>query len=135
MMCVRAFMRKHHQDTPFKPSIPVEATVALRKSLIEEEVNKELIPAMDKGDLYEIADALADTLYVVFGTALAYGIPMDSIFDEVHRSNMSKEAIKRTKEEVKAHKVEKGYMFSKPRIKMLIDAAIRFTETGEPGER
>lgn len=37
-----------------------------------------------------MADALADMVYVVHGTALAYGIPLDEVLAEVHRSNMSK---------------------------------------------
>ncbi len=37
-----------------------------------------------------IADSLADLLYVTFGAALAYGIPIEEIFTEIHRSNMTK---------------------------------------------
>ena len=33
---------------------------------------------------------LADIAYVVYGTALTYGIDLDSALREVHRSNMSK---------------------------------------------
>jgi predicted HAD superfamily Cof-like phosphohydrolase len=40
--------------------------------------------------LIGIADALADIVYVVYGTALTYGIDLDSAVREVHRSNMSK---------------------------------------------
>jgi predicted HAD superfamily Cof-like phosphohydrolase len=29
-------------------------------------------------------------VYVIHGTALAYGIPLDEVLAEVHRSNMSK---------------------------------------------
>jgi predicted HAD superfamily Cof-like phosphohydrolase len=28
--------------------------------------------------------------YVIYGTACEYGIPLDAVLDEVHRSNMSK---------------------------------------------
>lgn len=41
-------------------------------------------------DLTKVAKELADLLYVVYGTAAAYGIPIDNVFREVHRSNMSK---------------------------------------------
>jgi predicted HAD superfamily Cof-like phosphohydrolase len=51
---------------------------------------RELLEAMRAEDVTEIADGLADLLYVVFGTAVAYGIPMDGVFAEVHRSNMTK---------------------------------------------
>lgn len=45
---------------------------------------------LDANDIYEVADALADILYVVYGTAAEFGIPIDEIFAEVHKSNMSK---------------------------------------------
>jgi predicted HAD superfamily Cof-like phosphohydrolase len=60
-----------------------------REALMTEEL-KELLDAMGREDLVAIADGLADLLYVVFGTAVAYGIPMDEVFAEVHRSNMTK---------------------------------------------
>src|SRR4029453_6442141 len=37
-----------------------------------------------------IAKEVADLLYVVYGTAVSYGIDMAPVFREVHRSNMSK---------------------------------------------
>ena len=42
------------------------------------------------GDVIEAADALADLVYVIYGAALEWGIPLDAVFDEVHRSNMTK---------------------------------------------
>jgi predicted HAD superfamily Cof-like phosphohydrolase len=56
---------------------------------LEEEVG-EFVAASEKGDLVGIADALADIVYVVYGTALTYGIDLDAVLREVHRSNMSK---------------------------------------------
>src|SRR6266436_8790440 len=42
-------------------------------------------------DLVELADGLADSAYVCsFGTAVAAGIDLEPIQDEVHASNMSK---------------------------------------------
>lgn len=73
-----------------QPSIDVEKSLeALRISLLEEEVG-ELVTATRARDLTGIADALADITYVVYGTALTYGIDLDSVLSEVHRSNMSK---------------------------------------------
>jgi predicted HAD superfamily Cof-like phosphohydrolase len=37
-----------------------------------------------------LAKELADVLYVVYGTAQLLDIPLESVFAEVHRSNMSK---------------------------------------------
>lgn len=33
---------------------------------------------------------LADLLYVVYGTAVTFNLPLQEVFEEVHRSNMSK---------------------------------------------
>ena len=65
------------------------ALATLRVALLEEEVS-EFVTASEKGDLVAIADALADIVYVIYGTALTYGIDLDSVLREVHRSNMSK---------------------------------------------
>ena len=66
-----------------------ERTRILRERLIQEEF-EELKEAMGKNDLACIAKEMADLLYVVYGTAVSYGIDMDPVFREVHRSNMSK---------------------------------------------
>jgi predicted HAD superfamily Cof-like phosphohydrolase len=41
-------------------------------------------------DLAKVADGLADLKYVTEGTAVTWGIPLDAVFAEVHRSNMTK---------------------------------------------
>ena len=71
------------------PSIPDEPTQILRKRLIQEEF-EELQEALQEKDLPSIAKELADLLYVVYGTAVSLGIDMEPVFQEVHRSNMSK---------------------------------------------
>jgi predicted HAD superfamily Cof-like phosphohydrolase len=72
------------------PGVEIDHDLArLRVELLEEEVS-EFVVASEKEDLVGIADALADIVYVVYGTALTYGIDLDSVLREVHRSNMSK---------------------------------------------
>lgn len=72
------------------PTTEIEDDLAeLRIALLQEEVG-EFVTASEKGDLVGIADALADIVYVVYGTALTYGIDLNSVLAEVHRSNMSK---------------------------------------------
>ena len=63
----------------------------MRADLMEEEL-REYRVACHRGDIVEIADALTDMLYVVFGTVITHGLQdiAIEIFDEVHRSNMSK---------------------------------------------
>lgn len=63
----------------------------LRHRLMQEE-NEEYLEACKRGDIVEIADALGDKLYILFGTILKHGLQhkIDEVFDEIHRSNMSK---------------------------------------------
>lgn len=49
----------------------------LRIILIREELIKELHDAIIDNDIIETVDALADTLYVTYGAALAHGIDID----------------------------------------------------------
>lgn len=86
---VAEFMIKFEQDVPDKPTIPTPEVQDLRLKLIREEAD-ELEEAYAAGDLVKVADAIADLLYVVYGAACASGIAMSAIFEEVHRSNMSK---------------------------------------------
>jgi predicted HAD superfamily Cof-like phosphohydrolase len=72
-----------------KPGLVDERTRMLRERLIHEEF-EELKEAMAQQDLAAVAKELADLLYVVYGTAVSYGIDMEPVFREVHRSNMSK---------------------------------------------
>ena len=61
----------------------------LRESLILEEL-EEYLNAEDDDDIVGIADALADMIYVICGAALEYGIPLDKIYNEIHKNNMTK---------------------------------------------
>lgn len=72
------------------PSINVPAELGeLRVRLLAEEVD-EFAHATRQQDLIALADALADIVYVAYGTAVTYGIDLDVVLSEVHRSNMSK---------------------------------------------
>jgi predicted HAD superfamily Cof-like phosphohydrolase len=68
---------------------PRPETWQLRIALLREEFS-EYVAAAEAGDLVAVADALADMVYVIYGTACEYGIPLDDVIAEVHRSNMSK---------------------------------------------
>jgi predicted HAD superfamily Cof-like phosphohydrolase len=89
---VTEFMQVMGQGLPETPSIPADGIVNLRFRLIEEE-NQELMDAAEDKDLVEVADALCDLQYVMMGAIKAYGFSkalFEELFDEVHRSNMSK---------------------------------------------
>lgn len=87
----------------------------LRLSLLEEEV-KEYADALGEKDIVEIADALADIVYVAYGAALTHGIDLDAILAEVHRSNMSKLAEDGSVVRRGDGKVLKGPNYSPPDI-------------------
>jgi predicted HAD superfamily Cof-like phosphohydrolase len=83
------------------PQVPANPRIDLRIALIIEEL-KEFCLACGwklycakswKGtrtNLIEVADSLGDLLYVVFGSAIEFGLDMEPIVDEIHRSNLSK---------------------------------------------
>lgn len=68
-----------------------EKDFVLRFNLMKEE-NEEYLEACQRGDLTEIADALGDKLYILCGTILKHGLQhkIIEVFEEIHRSNMSK---------------------------------------------
>lgn len=74
-----------------EPRTIEERDYMLRYNLLHEE-NEEYLDACRKGDLVEIADALGDQLYILFGTILRHGLQhkIEEVYDEIHRSNMSK---------------------------------------------
>src|SRR5580692_2068657 len=78
---------------PIKPEpvIPAIERCNLRIELLAEEL-KELQQAVNDNDLVEVADALCDLQYVLSGAILEFGLgeKFKELFDEVHRSNMSK---------------------------------------------
>lgn len=74
-----------------KPVIPDNDLIKLRINLIREEVAEfENELNTNSIDLCAVAKELADILYVVVGTAVSFGIDLEPVLDEVHRSNMSK---------------------------------------------
>jgi len=73
------------------PTIPSPERCKLRVELLAEEL-KELQQAINDNNMVEIADALCDLQYVLSGAVLEFGLgeKFKELFDEVHRSNMSK---------------------------------------------
>lgn len=54
---------------------------------LDDDLQQKFVPNVDK---QKLAKELADLLYVVYGAADVFSIPIDEVFAEVHRSNMSK---------------------------------------------
>jgi predicted HAD superfamily Cof-like phosphohydrolase len=99
-----------------------EKDYTLRYNLIKEE-NEEYLEACKNGDIIEIADALGDQLYILFGTILKHGLQhkIEEVYDEIHRSNMSK-----LDEEGKPifredGKILKSSLYFKPEIHRIIE--------------
>ena len=112
---VPEFMRIGGQAIPPRPMLVDHKTSRLRFNLGVEELNEYLEAAQVDGDIEAVADALADQLYILLGTAVAHGIDLEPVFTEVHRSNMTKfvdgKAILSS-----TGKVQKGPNYDPPRI-------------------
>lgn len=133
MKALRQFHTKYNHYTAEVPHIPPTSVVELRRKLISEEAEEFDLEAykaqhppyngFSRDEQIEhvviIADALADILYVVFGTALTYGIDIESCFLEVHRSNMTKSMLKDEKS-IKG-KTLKGDEYRPPDLRQFID--------------
>lgn len=72
-------------------SDPKKTEYELRHRLMMEE-NDEYLEAAKDADIKEIADAVGDMLYILCGTILKHGLEdkIEPLFEEIHRSNMSK---------------------------------------------
>jgi predicted HAD superfamily Cof-like phosphohydrolase len=76
----------------------------------------ETLDAMAIGDEVEFADGLTDLVYVVVGTAVKFGLPLHRLWDEVHRSNMTKT--------FDGGNHPKGEGYTPPRIREVLDARV-----------
>jgi predicted HAD superfamily Cof-like phosphohydrolase len=72
-----------------RPGTPSPPLVKLRLALIGEEF-RELLRAVDRQSIPDVADAIVDLIYVSIGTAIAYGIDIRPIWRAVQKANMAK---------------------------------------------
>jgi NTP pyrophosphatase (non-canonical NTP hydrolase) len=107
---------------PFDDSDENMALLRLRARVMEEEVKEWKTEAIYNSDIDIRAKELADILYTVFGTIITEGLQdsMERVFDEVHKSNMTKlddngKPIKRTD-----GKILKGPNYKEPDLSFLI---------------
>lgn len=111
---VKEFMEKHrqakgaklpshrnvHLETAHAPVVVAASVLeghipegdlrVLRAHLMCEELS-EVLAALMEGSPHNLLDGLTDLVYVTLGTAVAFGLPLAEAFDEVHRSNMTKQ--------------------------------------------
>jgi predicted HAD superfamily Cof-like phosphohydrolase len=88
LLSVLVFQKGVNAPLPETPTMLSDERRELRQRLLQEEVNA-LASAENMND---VADAIVDCLYILLGTAHEFGIAdrLPQLFDEVHRSNMSK---------------------------------------------
>lgn len=122
---VAEFHEKFNQPIVSIPKLPNKERRELRRSLLQEEYF-EYEEAEIENNLIEIADALADMVVIICGTALEYGIPLDIILQEVHRSNMSKLGYDGKPVYREDGKVIKGPNYSPPNIKDILNNEVNY---------
>jgi predicted HAD superfamily Cof-like phosphohydrolase len=92
MNAVKEFHTSFGIDHKSEPTVTLdEKTITLRHRLMAEE-NDEYLEAAKNNDLVQVADALGDKLYILCGTIISHGLQhkIVEVFEEIHRSNMSK---------------------------------------------
>lgn len=119
-------MNTFGQEIKPYPELPSREVQWLRYDLIAEEL-EELKEGIQNENLVEIADALTDLLYVVYGAGHAFGLDLDSCFTEVHRSNMSKLDEDGRPIYREDGKVLKGPNFSEPDLESIVDLRENFS--------
>jgi predicted HAD superfamily Cof-like phosphohydrolase len=74
---------------PIGPRDVPDEVIKYRIKFMEEELD-EFVFGYDERDHAQMADALVDLAYVVFGTAHMLGYPWQELWNEVQRANMTK---------------------------------------------
>jgi predicted HAD superfamily Cof-like phosphohydrolase len=121
--CVEKFHDVFKIGNRYFPTAEVsEQEYMLRYNLLREE-NEEYLEACKNGDIVEIADALGDQLYILFGTILRHGLQnkIEEVFDEIQRSNMSKLDENGQPIFREDGKIMKSNLYFRPDIKSILD--------------
>lgn len=80
-------------DIPINVEMNSNELIGLRQDLMWEELDEvvmEITVGYECIDKMKLTKELADLMYVTIGTAVTFGLPLEEVFTEVHRSNMSK---------------------------------------------
>lgn len=90
-MQVGEFQSAFGIESPKRPTLLPKERAVFRHKLLKEEV-KEIEQGEKAADIVQVADGIIDSMYILIGTAHEYGLAdrLDMLFDEVHRSNMTK---------------------------------------------
>lgn len=133
----------HHAFAPDQSNGDFVDTLERRKELIREEYLEvmDAINLLERSDLgytsftaeevmVEVASELADLLYVIYGTAEELCIPLEKVFNAIHRANMSKVWDDGTVHRNDFGKVVKPPNFVKADIRKVLYGKLDETETG-----
>lgn len=126
---VLEFQNAFKVKMPDQPKMLSKRRARLRQSLLEEEV-KELREA---NNILDVADAVCDILYITYGTAHEYGIAdrLVMLFDEVHRSNMSKMGPDGNPIFRKDGKIMKPETYSEPKLRPILERDFNIYKNSE----
>lgn len=155
---VKEFHKKFGVQVRERPCIPSKEEAILRMHLLLEEAlefvtacgyyatvvcnnNGEHIIELNKRtimgpDLELIADALADSQYVLDGAVITFGLTncMEQLSDEVHRSNMSKLWEDGTVHRTGYGKIEKPPTYSPVVLRPILEAAVQYNANNDKTE-
>jgi predicted HAD superfamily Cof-like phosphohydrolase len=118
---VAKFNRSFNNELKYSPSlIPLKSGI-LQHELMKEE-NDEYLDAIMDNNIIGVADALGDQLYILLGTILKHGMQyvISDVFDEIHRSNMSKIPVEGKAVYREDGKILKPSTYSKPNLKPIV---------------
>ena len=124
---VKEFHEVFHIGSRETPEGKIEQGEYLLRHRLMQEENDEYLEACRRGDLVEIADALGDKMYILFGSILKHGLQhkIEEIFDEIHRSNMSKLDEKQQPIFREDGNILKSSNYFKPDIKSILEKISR----------
>ena len=121
--CVERFHNSFGISNNYEPTVELsKKDIQLRFDLLNEE-NNEYIEAAKNGDIVEVADALGDLMYILFGTIMKHGMQhkIVEVFEEIQKSNMSKLDANGQPIYREDGKVLKGPNYFKPDIKTILE--------------
>jgi predicted HAD superfamily Cof-like phosphohydrolase len=106
-----------------RPTLLQDEDQDLHLELLDEEWT-ELETAIMDGVLPDIADGITDMIVILTQMAAHMGLPLDKIWKEVHRANMSKLGEDGKPILREDGKFLKGPNYCPPRIKEILDEAV-----------
>ena len=119
---VKKFHEAFGVSAESKPDANIPSEIFnLRFKLMKEE-NEEYLEAAKDNNLLEVSDALGDMLYILCGTIIAHGLEdkIEAVFNEIHKSNMSKLGADGKPIYRNDGKVLKGPNYFKPNIEKVL---------------